>query len=306
MSLTYGFYNSVNNDRAYNADQMSSIFDGVVADGIYMSIGGKMMVKTNNEMTLKISSGRAWFNHTWSYNDSDVNITIDNSDPLLNRIDAVVLEIDHSIGVRANSFKIVKGTPATNPTRPSLINNINVKQYPLAYVYIAAGATNITQANITNMVGTSSTPYVKGVIENISIDDMLAQWQAEFDEWLSELQAVLDENVAAHLQNEINDLQTNLNGKLDKSGGTMTGNLVVSGANIYTSNNGKYSGAADLTTNSTAVTQAAADNSTKIATTQFVKTESATKQNKVDYSNTDDVVPGTTSLTTGNMKLIYE
>ena len=39
MSVTYGFYNSINGDRKYNALEMSSIFDGIIVDGVYMSIG---------------------------------------------------------------------------------------------------------------------------------------------------------------------------------------------------------------------------------------------------------------------------
>lgn len=39
MAVTYGFFNSVNGDRKYNADQMSSYFDGLVTDGVYEKIG---------------------------------------------------------------------------------------------------------------------------------------------------------------------------------------------------------------------------------------------------------------------------
>ena len=46
MSFTYGFYNSKNHDRTYNAEQMSSIFDGLIEDGIYESIGGAFLVKS--------------------------------------------------------------------------------------------------------------------------------------------------------------------------------------------------------------------------------------------------------------------
>lgn len=193
MSFTYGFYNSVNNDRVYDAEQFSSIFDGIINDGIYMSIGGKMYVKANEGMTLKISSGRAWFNHTWSYNDSDTNITLDNSDALLNRIDAIVLEINRSTNVRANSFKVIKGTPATRPSRPALTNTTNIKQYPLAYVRVGAGVTSITQANITNMVGTSQTPFVTGIIETISITDLVEQWETQFNQWMANIEAENDE-----------------------------------------------------------------------------------------------------------------
>ena len=44
MSVTYGFYNSINGDRKYNALEMSSIFDGIIVDGVYMSIGDALNV----------------------------------------------------------------------------------------------------------------------------------------------------------------------------------------------------------------------------------------------------------------------
>lgn len=35
MAFTFGFYNSLNGDRKYNAEQVSSIFDGLISDGVY-------------------------------------------------------------------------------------------------------------------------------------------------------------------------------------------------------------------------------------------------------------------------------
>ena len=180
MSLTYGFYNSVNNDRVYDAEDMSSMFDGLINDGVYMSIGGQLKVSINTGMTIKIASGRAWFNHTWTYNDSFYNIELDASDPLLNRIDAIILEIDHSIGVRANSFKVIKGTPAINPERPELLHTADINQYALAYITIPANATEIAFNNIESMIGTQETPYVSGVVDMISIDDIAEKLAPEF------------------------------------------------------------------------------------------------------------------------------
>ena len=39
MTVSYGFYNSLNGDRKYNARHMSMIFDGIIRDGVFMSIG---------------------------------------------------------------------------------------------------------------------------------------------------------------------------------------------------------------------------------------------------------------------------
>ena len=360
MSLSYGFYNSVNNDRVYDAEQVSSIFDGLVNDGVYMSIGGKLMVKINTGLTLKISSGRAWFKHTWSFNDADYNITLDPADPLLNRIDAVILEVDRSIGVRANSFKIIKGTSATTPSRPTLENTETKGQYALAYVYVAANQSEISQSDITNVIGTSETPYVKGIIENISIDDMVAQWQAQFGQWMAAIEAAntewtneqhqafedwvdaqetafeewsteyqeemnafktsqqsafttwfnsmkdqLSQDAAGHLQLEIDDINDELDtinasliNKLNKTGDTMTGDLVIQ--------TGSYLiGTAQLTGTSTAPTAPNNTNTTQIATTEFVQRESNKKQNKISYS-TSELDPGVSALTTGEIYVTYE
>ena len=185
MSLTYGFYNSIGGDRKYNALQMSSIFDGIIKDGVYMTIGDALAVKQSSGMTVTIGEGRAWFNHTWTLNDSLYPITLDASDVLLNRIDAIVLEVNANTTVRANSFKIVKGTPASNPVKPSLIKSEMVNQYPLAYITIGKGVLSISQSNIENAIGTSACPYVTGVLKGMDIDNLVAQWGAQWAEWLS-------------------------------------------------------------------------------------------------------------------------
>lgn len=41
MAFTYGFFNSLNGDRKYTAEQLSSIFDGLITDGVFDSIGAQ-------------------------------------------------------------------------------------------------------------------------------------------------------------------------------------------------------------------------------------------------------------------------
>lgn len=186
MALTFGFYNSLNHDRKYNAEQFGSIFDGVIRDGVYMAIGGKLMVKTaNNGMQVNIDTGRAWFNHTWTLNDTIYPITLPNAEPLLSKYVAVVLEVNKEEAVRTNSFKVVSGTPASNPQWPALINSGQVHQYALAYVLIKPAVTTITQADIFNNVGTSRCPFVTGVVQSMNIDSLIAQWSDQWSRWIN-------------------------------------------------------------------------------------------------------------------------
>ena len=176
MSVTFGFYNSVNHDRRYNALQMSSIFDGIIRDGIFMSIGTAMVVKAASGMTVNVGEGRAWFDHTWTLNDSELPVKLEASELILNRIDTIVLDVDHRDSVRANSIIAIKGTPASNPVAPTLIKSTDHNQYPLCNIYVKAGVTEITQSNITNLVGTGSCPFITGILESIDIEDLVSQW----------------------------------------------------------------------------------------------------------------------------------
>lgn len=185
MSVTYGFYNSLNGDRKYNAEQISSIFDGLIVDGVFASIGTAFAVKAAGGLTVNVGIGRAWFNHTWTLNDSILPLAAPESEVLLDRIDAVVLEVNGMESVRENSIKIITGTPSSAPVRPTLENEGNVHQYPLAYIYRKFGSTVITQADITNMVGTDSTPFVTGIIQTISLDELLGQWQDQLDQFVA-------------------------------------------------------------------------------------------------------------------------
>ena len=130
MALTYGFYNALNHDRLYDAIQMSSIFDGIIRDGIFSTIGTSLVVTAPEDgMYVNVGPGRAWFNHTWTLNDTLLPVEAEQSEVVLDRIDAVVLEVNAGAEVRANSIKFIKGTPSSNPVRPTMIHNAEVNQY---------------------------------------------------------------------------------------------------------------------------------------------------------------------------------
>lgn len=189
MTVTCGFFNSLNGDRKYDTSKVSELFDGLIRDGIFMSIGTAMMVKAGEGMVVNVGEGRAWFNRTWTRNSSIFALEVPASDLIRNRIDAVVLEVNNTVAIRNNEIKIVKGVAASVPVRPTLINDHSVHQYPLCYIAVGAGKTTITQANITNMVGTTSCPFVTGILDTMDIDDLISKWETQWTEWLSDTQS---------------------------------------------------------------------------------------------------------------------
>ena len=190
MAVTYGFYNALNHDRLYDAIQMSSIFDGIIRDGIFSTIGDCMVVSAPEDgLYVNVGSGRAWFNHTWTLNDTDYPIEAEEAEVVLDRIDAVVIEVNSAAEVRANSIKFIKGTPSSEPVKPTLIHNAEVNQYALAYVTIRAGQTTIFQQDIENVVGTDETPFITGLLQQVSIETLLTQWEAEFNTYFTNFQS---------------------------------------------------------------------------------------------------------------------
>lgn len=196
MSVSSGFFNSLNGDRKYNAAQMSAIFDGLIIDGVFASIGTAFAVKAAGGLTVNVGIGKAWFDHTWTVNDSILPMTAPEAEVLLDRIDAVVLEVNGMESVRNNTIKFVKGNPSSAPSRPTLTNEGNVHQYPLCYIYRKYGTAVINQADITPMVGTESTPFVTGILQTISLDELLGKWQDELDQFTDARSQEVDDWIA--------------------------------------------------------------------------------------------------------------
>ena len=196
MSVSSGFFNSLNGDRKYNTAQMSAIFDGLIIDGVFASIGTAFAVKAAGGLTVNVGVGKAWFDHTWTVNDSILPMTAPEAEVLLDRIDAVVLEVNGTESVRENTIKFVKGNPSSAPSIPTLTNEGNVHQYPLCYIYRKYGTAVINQADITPMVGTESTPFVTGILQTISLDELLGKWQDELDRFTDARSQEVDDWIA--------------------------------------------------------------------------------------------------------------
>lgn len=232
MSVSSGFFNSLNGDRKYNAAQMSAIFDGLIIDGVFASIGTAFAVKAAGGLTVNVGIGKAWFDHTWTVNDSILPMTAPEAEVLLDRIDAVVLEVNGMESVRNNTIKFVKGNPSSAPSRPTLTNEGNVHQYPLCYIYRKYGTAVINQADITPMVGTESTPFVTGILQTISLDELLGKWQDELDRFTDARSKDVDDWIAqeesdftAWIASEQADFLAWYNQMKDQLSGDVAGNL---------------------------------------------------------------------------------
>lgn len=206
MGLTYGFYNSIDHDRVYNAEHFADIFNGIIEDGVFMNIGDHFSVYPSSGMTVAVGTGRAWFNGTWTYNDNNFLVELDPGEVLQSRIDAVTLEIDKRDSARRNRIVVLKGQPAASPVKPSFTRTGGLYQYPLAYVTVGINATSINATNIEQAVGMSECPFVTGILQTAHLDSLYANWNAQFTEWYRGIQTQMEGDIALNLQRQINAL----------------------------------------------------------------------------------------------------
>lgn len=223
MAITCGFFNAIkdsngNYDRTYNADQMSTYFEGLVSDGVYESVGDALQVVAGSGMEVQVKSGRALIGARWLKNDSAYTITLKASHVTLNRYTAIVARLDTS--ARTITIVAKDGDNATMPTKPAITNSNTVKELCLAYVYVGRGVTTITQSAIEDTrANTNICGWVTGIIEQVDTSQLFLQWQTAYEEfydkwtndfetWFSALTEQLNVNTYIQKYHKVVDIGT--------------------------------------------------------------------------------------------------
>ena len=184
---TFGFFDSVNGDRKYNAAQMTEYFDGLVSNGVYQQVGQAMVVTAAGGMVVNVGKGRAIIDCRWLKNDAVLPVEISAANTTLPRYTAVVVRLDYT--ERKMEITTKDGTAAATPVQPTMSDTDDLKEICLAMVYVAANATNITQANITDMRSSSLCGWVTGLIEQVDTSTLFLQWQDAYQSFYNEMAA---------------------------------------------------------------------------------------------------------------------
>lgn len=211
MAITYGFFDAVYDsdtgtyDRTYSAEDFSTYLKGIVSDGIVANVGDQLRVSATAGMNVLVGSGRMFIDSRWMSNDAVVTLAINPSHATLNRKDIVVVRLDYI--ERQISIVVHAGTPASSPTAPVIARNGTCYEMELAEIYIKAGATAITAADITDKRHNEKVcGYVVGLVDHIKTEGLWSQLQANFETWFEGIQGQLDGDTAGNLQNQITAL----------------------------------------------------------------------------------------------------
>lgn len=211
MADQYGlFWNSVDSDRLYDADSFAEWLRKFFTTGVF---DGELQVTSGGGMDVSVSSGYANINGKVRFFDSATKLTLATAGATYPRIDTIVVERNDTD--RQITIKAITGTYSANPTAPAPVRANNVYQIVLAQIYVAAGATAITQANITDTRSDNSIcGIVTGTVKEMDYSQFAAQFNAyysefktsnksDFDAWFDAMKGQLTTDAAGNLQAEI-------------------------------------------------------------------------------------------------------
>ena len=263
MTFRSGFWNSIDGDRTYSAEDMAIPFDGVITEGVFANWGDVFKATVIDESTIAIGSGKAWFSKRWIQNDSVYQMPINVSEYASStepRTVVVCLDLKVEPYYRFVRFGIDEQRNYNSYT--DMLNYMTNRStgrnsLPLFAINFAAGDSSIQQSNITNLVGTSWCPYVTAPVQTVTVDDIRGKWdasynalmktivgnartkaneaesnfEASFNTWFLTLKNQLNTNQAANLQNQITSLTNQLN-KLVATGTVENTVQFYSGGNL--------------------------------------------------------------------------
>ena len=207
-------------DRAISSAPYRKLIKSLFSDGVLPNPSTNLQVSAGTGMKVNLYAGFAICNGCQKLQESNTTLDIATASAVNDRIDTVVLRLNDNDDVRECEFYVLTGTPAVAPVRPALTQTDSIWEIGLADVLVKANSTQISNANITD---TRYETARCGIISSISEFDTTTLYQqiqsdlqefkevnqANFIAWVESLKSKLDEDVAANLQLQIDEINEN-------------------------------------------------------------------------------------------------
>lgn len=190
FEVNCGFFDSINKDRLYSADEMNRPYKRVITDGVFATPQGTpstdlQVLSANNNMNIIVKAGEGLFGGKWFENAADIAITVPSNTSTVPRRDSVIVQVDKRITGRKGRIIYRTGTPNSSPMPPNLSTTNNVIEYRVANIYVSANAVYIGQDAITDLRGSSECPWITSLIKQVDTSTLFAQWQAAYQKYFN-------------------------------------------------------------------------------------------------------------------------
>lgn len=188
FEVNCGFFDSINKDRLYSADEMNRPYKRIISNGVFATQQGTpstdlQTISANDGMNIIVKKGEGMFGDKWFDNSADIAVTVPNNTSTVPRRDSVIVQIDKRTNGRKGNVVYRTGTPSSNPMPPDLSTANNVIEYRIANIYVAASAVYIGQDAITDLRGSSECPWITSLITQVDTSTLFLQWQAAYEKY---------------------------------------------------------------------------------------------------------------------------
>lgn len=163
QTITGGFFDSVNKDRLYSADQMNMPYKKIVSDGLFFEggDGGNVFkVTAAGNMTVNVGPGNALIGGKWAENEEALPVIVSGNTSANTRVDSIILRMDNTVETRAVGIVYRQG----GTSAPSLETTTAIKEFRLANINVSVDAAAITDADIVDTRGTADCPWAASVV----------------------------------------------------------------------------------------------------------------------------------------------
>ncbi len=188
INITSGFYNSINGDRMYSANDMNKPYKRVITEGIFATPQGTpstdfQVLSANNVMNVIVKKGEGLLGNRWIELESDTTITVSSNTGITPRCDSIIIRVDNTQSGRVAQVIYREGTASSKPMPPNLVNTDTIKEIRVANIYVVAGATWISQDAITDLRGSGECPWITSLIKQVDTSTLYAQWQKAYQDY---------------------------------------------------------------------------------------------------------------------------
>lgn len=143
-------------EYSYNAQDVMKYYAGRNS-GVFET-GENLKVSSNGGLEIRVNSGMGWLSRDYVasvafWNESVDYLMVDAGHDTYDRVDLVVVSWNFVQQEQNPKLIIRKGTPASSPAVPSLVNNSSTIEIALARINVAKGAITLSDSDIVDLRG---------------------------------------------------------------------------------------------------------------------------------------------------------